>query len=235
MNAADLLARVRRRLDDTVGAGTSNGLWSDSEIIDDYANPVRDRMFLECRRLITDSSTVGDVDSVPLCQISLVADTGTYAISPKITEVVRLKLSSQMQPLRKIAAVDLDRIAPNWQDDDPGAPWGYCLDLDTDKVTFIPAPDADDTARLTVYRFPLTPISLDNEDDLGFRAEYQNDLIPGILAMAFSKKDSGTDRPDLAALEEGRFIRRLEEIKGELQRRVSAPQTNSVRRAFGSR
>jgi hypothetical protein len=233
MNAAELLAKVRARLDDTL----EPYLWRDEEIIDDYANPVCRRLFLFCRKMVIDSTTIADLAAtpVPLCKLSLVKDTAKYALSPEIIRVVRLKLASQQEPLTLISAAELDSLCPGWQDEPAGKPWGYCLDMDTDCVTFIPAPDADDIARLTVYRLPLEPISLDSEESLGFREEYHNDLIPGILAMAFSKKDSGTDRPDLAVLEEKRFAGRLDDIKEELQRKTATPHTNRVLRAFSSR
>jgi hypothetical protein len=235
MNAADLLAKVRARLDDKVDGGNSLFLWSDEEIIDDYAGPALEQMFLTCRSLLTDSTTATDAEMLPLCRLPLRAGEARYVISPKILRVVRLKLASQQQPLRMVSAADLDELCPGWDNEPAGTPWGYCLDLDTDCVTFIPAPASDDSARLTVYRFPLAPISLDSDDDLGFRDEYQDDLISGILSLAFSKKDSGTDRPDLAAMEEKRFANRLEDIKLELLRRSATPHTNRVRRAFSTR
>ncbi len=235
MTAADLLAKVRARLDDKVDGGNSSYLWSDQEIIDDYANPTREQMFLYCRSLLTDSTTAADLASLPLCRIPLLAGKATYAMSAKILRVLRLKLSSQQQPLTRIAAADLDSVCPGWEEEPPGNPWGYCPDLDTDCVTFIPAPAADDTARLTVYRFPLADISLDSDDELGFRSEYHDDLISGILALAFSKKDTGCDRPDLVVMEEKRFASRLEDIKIELLRRNGTTHTNPVQKAFRTR
>ena len=236
MDAADLLAKVRSRLDDAVGSGSSL-LWSDSEIIDDYANPVRDRMFLAVRSMITDSSTVADASTtpVPLCQITLAQNVAKYATSSKIIRVKRIKLASQPEPLDVLTVATLDVVCPGWQSLPAGTPWACCFDLDTDAVTFVPAPVAADTAKLTVYRFPLTPISLANTNDLGFRAEYQNDLIPGILAMAFSKEDTEAKNPQLAAMEDARFERRMEAIKEELVKRTATTRTNAPRRAFLSK
>lgn len=231
MTSSELLQRVRSRLNDLVGDSSSR-LWSDAEIIDDYANLVRDRLFRDCPGLLIDSATATDAAELPLCQIPIVANTATYAISPKILRVARLKLASQTTLLTPIAVADLDMFYPGWEDADAGEPWGYCLDYSTDKVRFIPTPNANDTARLTVHRFPLTAISLSNDNDLGFRAEYQNDLIPGILAQAFSKEDAVAVRPELAAMEESRFAIRLAEIRYELLKRTETIRTNRPLKAF---
>lgn len=238
MNASQLLARVRARLDDTVGAGQSAYLWSNNEIITDYAGPVCDRLFLACPELLTDATTASDLSTptpLPVCQIAVVANTATYALSPKIIKVLRVKLDSQSYPLRVLTVDELDSLHAGWEALPAAKPWGVCLDRSTDSITFIPKPDANDTARLRVQRFPLSPISLTSTAELGFRQEYHADLIPGILAMAYSKKDSGTDRPDLANLEEARFTKRLAEIRDELFRRTVNSHTNRPLRAFGSR
>jgi len=242
MNAAELLEAVRARLDDSIG-GPTDKLWSDTEIIRDYANPVRNRMFLACRRMITDSSTASDLSTVPLplCGIVLKAGVASYDLSPRIIRITRMKLVSQRDPLVEISATDLDARYPGWEEYPPGKPWGFCLDLDTDAVTFIPAPLADDAARLSVFRHPLKPIALpavgdvSAQPDLGFREEYHADLIPGILEMAFSKKDSQTDSPALSALEGKRFAARVEDIRLELQKRTATTHTNKPRKAFSNR
>jgi hypothetical protein len=85
----ELLERVRRRLRDTVGTDDEQ-LFEDKELIDDYANAARDRLFLICRNLIVDSTTADDgglPTALPVCRIPVVAGTAAYALSPKIIEV----------------------------------------------------------------------------------------------------------------------------------------------------
>jgi hypothetical protein len=60
MDTKNLLRRVRKVLDDVVGSSTDK-LWSDQELIDDYANDVIREMCRRTRRLIKDSTTVGEV------------------------------------------------------------------------------------------------------------------------------------------------------------------------------
>jgi hypothetical protein len=229
MNARQLLDNVRGRLDDTVGNG-SRYLWSDDEIINDYAAETLVRMFLLTRSLLTDMSTASDLSTVPvpLCKLPVVAATGRYALSQKIIRVMSIQLASQQQPLAIRLAAELDHQAPGWRGSQAalGKPWAACFDLETDAVTFYPAPVADDTATLRVYRFPLKPITLSNPLPFEWREEYHKDLIPGILALAWSKRDSQTVNDKLAAFEEAKFINRMDEIKLELIRRNSTVHTN---------
>lgn len=224
MTQAELLARVRAKLRDAVG-DSSEQLWTDAELIDEYGNYVRDRLFLKARFMVVDSTTASDSETVPnpLCQLSLVADTGSYAMSPKIIKTMDVQLESMSTPLPRVLAehlsIKLGRT--NWRTLDPGTPKCWCPNLETDKIVFLPAPDTDDTAYLTVSRFPLT--RLDNDASpaptLGFREEYHEALIPGIMAMAYEKRDTQTFRPDDAAVLWKQFYLRCEEIRLEIHRR----------------
>lgn len=227
MDVATLLQKVRYRLRDTV----KPYLWSDLELIDDYAHAARTRMFKVCRNLITDSTTAEDSSELPLCSLSLVANTAKYAMSPKIIRITRLQLASQDAPLAMMLAADLDATVYNWQNLDAGDPFAFCPDLDTDSITFIPKPVAIDTATLSVYRFPLEDLTSDSTE-LGFREEYHDDLIPGILARAYWANDSETVNQGLAEKLEMIFENRLLEIRNELQRRNATTHTNNAPRAF---
>lgn len=74
MDGKTILERVRRVLDDEVGEPTDQ-YWSDAEILDDYTNDVEEDLCQLCRGLITDSSTASDPDGLPLCRLSIYANT----------------------------------------------------------------------------------------------------------------------------------------------------------------
>jgi len=238
MTQQELLERVRRRLRDTVGTADEL-LFEDKELIDDYANAARDRLFLICRNLIIDSTTATDGGtpvSLPICRINVVAGTAAYAISPKIIEVIRVKLALDYLPLTQVKQDQLDLLCVNWQNADSNTPWAWCPDLTTDSITLIPTPLVSDTAYLTVSRFPVVRLTMDDKDiPLGFREEYHEDLIPWILYLAFSKQDVETFRPDLAETYRKLFLDRCQDIKLENHRRLSGVHTNTPRRAFTSR
>lgn len=237
MNTGELLTTVRNRLNDAI-KGTSTPYWSDAELIDDYANKARNRLFLIVRRLIIDSTTASDTETtpLPLCTLPIVANTGTYALSQKILGITRLSLASLGRQLTPIVASELDENAPGWQSLPAGIPWAYCPDLQSDAVVLIPTPIANDTANLTVYRMPLSKLTKASPTDaLGFREEYHDDLIPWIQYLAFNKQDSEVYNPQLAETYRKTFLERAEEIKMEVYRRVTPAHGTRMRRGFGSR
>lgn len=232
MNVRQLLQRVRSRLRDDVGSNADR-LWTDEDLIDDYANEARFKLFTRTRRLIVDSSTATDAASLPLCSIPVVAGTASYAISPKILKITHLSLSTQTGPLVMKMADELDATYPNWQNSDAGEPWAYCPDADTDKIVLYPKPIANATASLRVYRLPLTALSITNPNaDLDFKEQYHADLIYGIQELAFLKQDAETNSPVLSATYGEKFQARCEEIKRDLLRRTAGGYTNRPRKAF---
>lgn len=235
MNTNDLLKRVRSRLRDDVGS-SADSLWSDEDLIDDYANTARTTLFTRTRRMIVDSSTATDLANLPLCSIPIVAGTATYAVSPKMFQVARIILSTGNQPLVMKTVSELDAINPNWQSADAGEPWAYCTEMDTDKITLYPKPIASGTASLQVFRFPLVALAASKGTaDLGFREEYHADLIYGIQELCFQKKDNEVDNPKLSADYAKRFKDRCDEIKYELLMRNSGSRSVRPRKAFMTR
>lgn len=199
-------------------------LFRDEEIVDVYANAARDKLFLLTRNMIIDSTTAeDDADPAnPLCEIDIIAGTGSYSYSPKIIKVLDVYLASQTAPLPRVfaASLRLNTQTRHWRSLDAGTPVCWCPDLDSDKIRLIPAPSANDTAYLTVSRFPLTRLSyLEPTASLGFREEYHDDLLPWMLHLAFSKKDAETDKPELSAFYRRKFEDRCKVIKVELCRR----------------
>lgn len=234
MNTGELLAEVRSQLNDVAG-NNSTRFWSNADLIR-YANAARDRLFLVVRKLVIDSTTASDAAGLPVCQIPLIAGTGQYAISKKILGIIRLKLATQSTLLPPSTADELDCSYGDWSTLPLGDPWTYCIDLESDSITFVPAPKAADTAVLTVYRFPLAKLAIDDQDaDLGFREEYHEDLIPWMLHLAFRKQDSETYNPGLAEEYKKTFLDRAAEIKLEMHRHVTKPRQNRMQRAFGAR
>lgn len=238
MLVRDLLAKTRSRLSDTVGPNEDR-LWTDEELIDDYANKVRTDLFTIASGLVIDSTTASDSDGLPLCSLPVVAGTALYQMSERIIKTTRLQLASQHRPLPQMTMAELDAWNANWGQLNPGPPQAYVTDYQTDYYLLVPTPITNDTAALTNSRFPLSPLTHRSlTDTLGFRAEYHVDLIPGILALAFSKGAgiiADVYKPELAAMYEAQFRKRADEIKVEVFRRNKGPQSNRVHRAFTSK
>lgn len=230
MNTKELITEVRSRLCDSVGTSGTTA-WSDADLLS-YANAARDRLFILVRRLVIDASTGTDADGLPLCTLPLVAGVSTYALSPKILSITRLKLDSQARPLEASTLEELDS-GYDWQQLSDGEPWTYCTEIENDKITFVPAPLADDIARLNVMRLPL--VRLSGTLPLEFREEYHEDLIPWMLYLSFRKKDSETYNPGLAEEYRKTFLDRASEIKLEMKRSTTTLRNNRAQRAFGAR
>lgn len=234
MLTSQLLSRVQNRLQVETG---NSALWTPEELIDEYANQVRNRLFQIVRIMKIDSSTASDLSGLPLCTVSVTTGTKTYALSQKILEINRVVPSWGYNPLAKMTAYELDAQYPNWQNYNNGTPFAYCSDLATDSITLVPGLSAaTGTLTLTVSRYPLQDLAYDDDTILlDFREEYHIDLIPGILAEAFQKKDPETDRPEMSAFFKKKFEDRANEIAMEMLRRahnVSRPMR--VKSAYSS-
>lgn len=236
MNTGELITEVRNRLDAAAGASNGTSFFTDAELVR-YANAARDRLFIITRKLVIDSTTATDAETVPLplCSIPLVAGTAKYALSKKILAITRLKISTQHQPISPSTVEELD-CSYDWQALPAGDPWTYCIDLNSGSITFVPTPKVDCTAALTVFRMPLARLSATLKSaDLDFKEEYHEDLIPWILHLAFRKQDSEIYNAGLAEEYRRTFLDRAAEIKLELHRAVTKPHGNRMRYAFGAR
>ena len=226
MKVSDLLTMLRSRLRDSVGAD-SNRYWSDYELIDDYSNVARTRLFSIVRSLLVDSTTAADSQGLPLSEITIVKDTADYAMSPKIIETTRFQLASQSRPIPGVTQCELDQSVSNWRNMTSGVPYCYVTDYETDKIFLVPPPNVNDVANLTNRIYPLAPLTATQlSDTLGFRENYHDVLIPGILFIAFDKKDPETMRLDLVAKYDGQFLDRANDIKLEMYRQQHRGHTN---------
>jgi hypothetical protein len=243
MLPSELLANARKRLFDTIGKD-SKKYWSDYELLVEYGNLALDKMFLGVRRLIIDSITASDLQGKPLCSVPLVAGTAAYAISPKIIEISAatvteitdpVLLTTQLSVIKTKTVAEMDAEYCDWRNNTTGWPSCIITDLNTDSVTVWPTPVAYETpppatltptVSFTVHRFPLRRLSLlasgaaDDTVAFGFREEYQEYLIYGILAEAYMKDDGEVKRLDLAGINEKKFDAKIESIRDDLSRRL---------------
>lgn len=232
MTVSDLLQRVRSRLRDDVGDATSQ-LWSNYDIIDDAANEARNKMFRIVRRMLIDSTTATDAAGLPLATLAVIAGTASYAMSPKILRTGRIQLSTQTSPLVMKTREELDALNPNWINADAGEPWAYCPDMGTDRIWFYPKPVANATASLTNYILPLVALSeASMTAGLGFREEYQPDLVYGIQEILFQKQDNEVNNLPLSVAYGEKFLERLEAIKRDLLKSTAGAHTNRCHQAF---
>ena len=240
MTGKDILERTRRILDDVIGE-TTDKRWSDAYILDDAANDAQEDLCELCRGLIVDSTTAKDAANLPICTLPVTANiqgvtspyVATYAYSPYVLEIVRVKFALQTKPTPKTTSAELDANWTNWQGADPGSPKNWSNDMNSKMITFTPPPSAADTANLTVWRLPLVKLSKNTPDiSPEIPMIYHKALIPRILQYCFEENDEETFRPKLAEKYEQRFIVWVERIKRELINQQRTVSTNSTRKAF---
>ena len=182
MTIGELLATARNQLDDTVAPYR----WSADELAEYLNNAVYE--LCECK-LIKDSSTAA------ICSIDVVADTQSYALDKRIVSIERAKLSKVTDPLTQITVDIADNYFSGW-DTQKDTPSAYIND--EGKIILVWIPDENDTLTLTVYRLPLSPITVaDSNSDPEVPLKWQHQLYKGIYKQAYDKHDSDTYDPKM--------------------------------------
>lgn len=205
---AILLARWRKKLDDTVGPAGSYG-WEDDELTE-YANRVIEELCRECW-IILDTTTSAIV-TVPVTE-----STPTLSLSERIVHIKRAKLTSQYLPLAIRSVNHMDGNHVNWEGSDDGTPTTLIDEGLGDTIARIyPPPDADDTLNLHVYRLPITELDSDSTSGTPDISEkWVRYIDNGVYRDAYSKHDEDTESMTLSREFSKRFEKDKEDIKLE--------------------
>jgi hypothetical protein len=247
MTGQELISALREsRLDDTAPPY----LWSDTELLRflNYAE------VQACRRahLLIDwttandsgtAATAGTAGQKPLCVLTIVGNTATYHLSPKILQVRRCQLKSMTYPLTgPVTFAELDAKVEAW--------WGtngtvgtagsggyptYFVNEPTNTITFVLAPSISDTAYLVVSRIPLIPFTLQTSPEI--EEKYHEGLCDWAAHLAFKKPDSDTLNLNLSRLYEDEFTRQfgpLPDAYSEKMRKTISMMERMRPREFGS-
>jgi hypothetical protein len=201
MILADLIAAFRARADDTA----KPYLWRDQQILD-WLNEAETEA---CERgtLLRDSQTSS------VCELSIQAGEGEYALHPSVIRVLRVKPAQARTPLPFIALTELDDRYSDWEKQ-TNTPTFWTL-LQPGVMRFVPIPKADDEVRLIVLRRPLQPIPFSDSATPEIPERYHSYLISWALHRAFQQRDADSyDETRSQA-----FLAEFERIFGE---RVSA-------------
>lgn len=229
-------------------------LWQDSELLRllNYAE------VQACRRahLLIDGTTINDSGTAatagtlgqkPLCKLTVVANTATYNLSPKILQVKRCQLASMTRPLVGPVTYDeLDEYVSGWQGTtgtggisigtagSSGYP-SYFLNQPGNTVTFVYAPSVNDTAYLVVSRIPLISFTLQTSPEID--EQHQDGLYDWAAHLAFKKPDSETLNLNLSKMYEESFTRRFGPIPdaySERMRKILSQKQRMRAREWGS-
>lgn len=247
MTGAELIAVLRESILDDV---QEPYLWKTPELL-------RNLNYAEvqaCRRsyLIIDGSTANDSGTAatastagqkPLCTLTVVGDTATYNLSPKILQVKRCQLASMVNPLTgPLTYDDLDDYMYGWKGTggivgtagSGGYPSAF-LNEPNNTITFIQCPSTADTAYLVVSRIPLISFTLQTSPEI--EEKHHDGLLDWAAHLAYMKNDSDTQNLNLSKLHEEKFISRfgqLPDAYSEKMRKTLSQKQRMRPREFGS-
>lgn len=154
MTGAEIILAAREDfLDDAVAPF----LWSDT-LLERYLNLAEAEA---CRRasLLLDDTTAEDSEAtpLPLCSLTVVADTSSYVISKKILRILTCVPASTSRPIEKKTEDWLDEFYTTWRSAE-GDPV-YFLEK-KGRITLVPQPVSDDTIQLSIVRLPLADMTV---------------------------------------------------------------------------
>lgn len=209
MTLADILRRARNRLDDI----RKPYLWDDDELLDYINDTIRDSA-------LRANLTVQDDIPIVFKQNTNLTWKAKYPLPSSYLDIQSVYLASQ-------PAYTLLRTSIRRQEEyfggrgvQQGKPWAYAVDKtqagsgDDDgiyvrSILFIGTPQEVDTAMLDVIRLPAL-LSIDNTDAVPEIDEiWHPDLIYGITALAFLKRDADTFDPKKSERDFARFEERF--------------------------
>ena len=200
-----LLARLRVELDDEA----MPQLWSDTELVEDINRSV-DEACLRAR-LIRDS------DTPECCDIRLRPGIERYEMHPAVLGIHRARIPNR-QALEEITADQLDYsygtgnnhrgypggyaggYGSRWEDQRAAYPTHFVQNLDACWIRFYPIPTEVHTVKLTVWRKPVQPLSLETpEREPEVHNIHHWNLLHWAMHLAYSKHDAEAHDPDAAA------------------------------------
>jgi hypothetical protein len=202
---AELLPKYRRMMDDAV----KPYLWSDEEVFEYF--DAAQRKFCQLTQGIRDASSAA-------CTVLISAGEAFSDLHPSIRRVRSAQLVSTGAELRLIELAQLGSAGLSFE---PGTVRSGVLGVEDNKVRWDVVPEADDEARLVVFRGPLNTV---DEGSVDTPLEVGDDYIDALLLWAghlgYLKTDADTFDQRQADRLEARFYVRCTEIKRDQERRT---------------
>lgn len=182
MDFSEIELSVRTTADDNT---TIDKLWSQSEILE-YTQDAENEAAERAGLLLDNSSA--------FTNIAVNTSTALYSFSNTITEVKSAILALGTRPLMGTSERVLDNSFPSWRST-TGTPRSYFVSA-TNEIRLYPQPIVVDTLNMTVYRFPNTPMTVNDSPEIQERDH--PGLLLWILKRMFMKNDSETLNVDKA-------------------------------------
>ena len=200
MNLEDLTRRFRVMADDT----NANPPLFKNESIADWLTDAEAQAAIRGRLLLEDANAA-------VCELAVSAGVHTYALHPKLYELVQLRFKAtgmpRSTPVRIVTREWLDSNIADWRDTDD---WHersdhYAIQGET-SLRLVPTPTEAGTVFIEGYRLPLKALASDTDKPEIHEASHEK-LIYWALHRAFSVPDSETVDPQRSANAEAEFTR----------------------------
>ncbi len=136
-------------------------------------------------------------------QISVVANTSTYSLPSDTILVRRAKLSSEILPLQETSYLTLDEDVSGWESE-TGTPLEYFTDMETDKITLYPTPDANNT--LDLVTITEHPAITQTTDTPLIPTRFHNSLVHWLCYRYFQRFDEDTNNEQRAEYHRSLFV-----------------------------
>lgn len=176
----EALVRFRSEVDDLV----EPYLWSD-ELVLGYIGEAEVEF---CRK--TDG--IADASTVPVTRITLVANTEWYALHASILKIRSAYRIDTGAPVTVLNAEDMPSRGMRW-DGRAGQLSALVIGIEDRKVRTWPVPNETPTIQLSVFRTPVTPVSVDNDaGPFEVEAKHHASLLHWVKHLAYSKQDAET-------------------------------------------
>jgi len=159
-------------------------MWSD-EILAYYLNNAEKEA---CRR----SNVLIDSVTPTICNISILANTSTYAVSPLILFFLSGSNITDGYPMYQISKVSLDSYNTAWRADKADRPSYFFMDS-LGWITIYPTPTKAFTMNVTVSRLPIIE-NKSGMDNFEIPIYYHHDLLYWAAYMALSLQDVNTNK-----------------------------------------
>lgn len=201
MEAGDLLALFRRRVDDTA----AQPLYEDAQVYDFLNDAVRQAALR--KRLLLDNSTA------EVCVYAVDGLTEGYAtvtLHSRVLAVRSARWSGSTTPLHLTTLKVMDKDRPDWTSATASIPTHLVVDRESGKIDLWPAPEEDGTLTLAVWRLPLDVEECEDESDEPAVDEvFHVDLIDWMEHLAYLQKDSEQNDLQRSAAAESRFTNKF--------------------------
>lgn len=211
MTKAEAIEELRRRLDDEAPPY----LWDDPLLVSYLAQAEEEAA--DRAKLIIDETTPS------LTKITVKAGVPSYKLAPRVIGVKTVILESDGRELDRTTEDELRQESSRWRTI-TGHPCRFFEDELGRSITLFAKPNADDIARLIVYRLPVEPLKDRTCFEIPEAAHMR--MLDWALRLAYLKRDSDTFSPEKAAAHEELFTRSFgirEDFNVQRKQRRHAP------------